>query len=117
MTGGGLFGKWLLHSRVDNIYCIERCRFFTVVMDYTLWLVQRNNASQTPMKIPWQSLSESTLTALIQEFVTREGTEYGPREVFINTKVEQVMGQLRRGKVEIVYDEETQTTSISTVVA
>ncbi len=87
--------------------------------NYTLWLVQRNkrtDASQTPMKIPWQSLSEPALTALIQEFVTREGTEYGLREVRISTKVEQVMGQLRSGKVEIVYDEETQTTSISTVV-
>lgn len=86
--------------------------------NYTLWLVQgnkRTDASQTPMKIPWQSLSESALMALIQEFVTREGTEYGLREVLINTKVEQVMGQLRSGKVEIVYDEETQTTSISTV--
>ena len=67
------------------------------------------------MKIPWQSLSESALTGLIQEFVTREGTEYGLREVLINAKVEQVMGQLRSGEVEIVYDEETQTTSISTI--
>jgi len=69
------------------------------------------------MKIPWQSLSESALTGLIQEFVTREGTEYGRQEVPIGTKMEQVMSQLRSGKVEIVYDEETQTTSISTVAA
>ncbi len=67
------------------------------------------------MKIPWRSLSESALTGLIQEFVTREGTEYGRQEVAVGTKVEQVMGQLRSGKVEIIYDEETHTTSISNV--
>lgn len=64
------------------------------------------------MKIRWQSLSESALTGLIQEFVTREGTEYGVHEVPVDTKVEQVLEQLRSGKVEIVFDEETQTTSI-----
>ena len=64
------------------------------------------------MKIQWQTLSESALTGLIQEFVTREGTEYGVHEVPVDTKVEQVLEQLRSGKVEIVFDEETQTTSI-----
>lgn len=57
-------------------------------------------------------MSTSALTGLIQEFVTREGTEYGVQEVPVGTKVEQVLAQLRSGKVEIVFDEETQTTSI-----
>ena len=67
------------------------------------------------MKIQWQTLSESALTGLIQEFVTREGTEYGAQEVPVSTKVEQVLAQLQSGRVEIVYDEETLTTSISTI--
>ena len=67
------------------------------------------------MKIQWQTLSESALTGLIQAFVTREGTEYGAQEVPVSTKVEQVLAQLQSGRVEIVYDEETLTTSISTI--
>ena len=69
------------------------------------------------MKIKWQALSESALTGLIEEFVSREGTEYGMQEVPIGNKVRQVMAQLRSGKVEIIYDEQTRTTSISTVPA
>ena len=64
------------------------------------------------MKIPWQSLSQPALTGLIQEFVTREGTEYGFQEIEIETKVAQVMTQLQEGKAEILYDDETHTTSI-----
>ncbi|MBQ76585.1 MAG: hypothetical protein CMQ20_16390 [Gammaproteobacteria bacterium] len=67
------------------------------------------------MKIPWQSLSESTLSGLVQEFVTREGTEYGVQEVSLDAKVDQVLDQLRSGKIEIVYDEKTETTSLSMV--
>lgn len=64
------------------------------------------------MKIPWQSLSQAALTGLIQEFVSREGTEYGYQEIQLDTKVTQVLSQLQKGKAEILYDDETQTTSI-----
>ena len=66
------------------------------------------------MKIQWQTLSESALTGLIQEFVTREGTEYGAQEVPVSTKVEQVLAQLQAGRVEDVYEEEDLTTTVST---
>jgi uncharacterized protein len=69
---------------------------------------------QIPMIIPWQSLSEFSLNGLIQEFVTREGTEYGPMEIPVAIKVEQIMEQLRSGEIEIVYDERTQTTTLLT---
>jgi uncharacterized protein YheU (UPF0270 family) len=64
------------------------------------------------MKIPWQSLSQPALIGLIQEFVSREGTEYGVQEFELETKVEQVMTQLKESKAEILFDDETQTTSI-----
>ena len=64
------------------------------------------------MKIPWQSLSESALKGLVQEFVSREGTDYGDHEVDFEKKVQQVMAQIRTGTVEIVFDNESQTTSI-----
>ncbi|MYE98920.1 MAG: YheU family protein, partial [Gammaproteobacteria bacterium] len=32
------------------------------------------------MEVPWQKLSDEALAAVIEEFVTREGTEYGARD-------------------------------------
>jgi len=67
------------------------------------------------MKIPWQSLSQPTLIGLVQEYVSREGTEYGFEEIPFETKVAQVVAQLRVHKAEILYDEETQTTTIAVI--
>ncbi len=64
------------------------------------------------MIIPWQSLSTAALTGLIEEFVSREGTEYGAREVDLQTKVAQVLAQLDKGEVSIDFDIETQSATI-----
>ena len=62
--------------------------------------------------IPWQSLSTDALQGVIEDFVTREGTEYGAREVDLATKVDQVRAQLRTGKVVIVFDSFAESASI-----
>ena len=62
--------------------------------------------------IPWDGLSDDALQGVIEEFVTREGTEYGASEVDLDTKCLQVRAQLRRGEAMITYDEELQTCSI-----
>ena len=64
------------------------------------------------MKIPWQSLSKPALDGLIEEFVSREGTEYGFEDVDMDTKVRQVLSQLQAGKAGVFYDDESGTTSI-----
>jgi uncharacterized protein YheU (UPF0270 family) len=64
------------------------------------------------MIIPHQQLAPETLDALIEEFVTREGTEYGEQDVPLTTKVSQVRGQLERGIVVIVFDPAIETTSL-----
>ncbi|BFM19906.1 YheU family protein [Gilvimarinus japonicus] len=64
------------------------------------------------MIIPHQQLAPETLDALIEEFVTREGTEYGEQDVPLTTKVSQVRGQLERGTVVIVFDPAIETTSL-----
>ena len=65
------------------------------------------------MQIPWNSLSEQALEGLIEEFVLREGTEYGARDVSLQEKRRQVMAQLKQGLAQIVFDPDTQTTSIT----
>jgi len=64
------------------------------------------------MLIPYQQLQESTLTALIEEFIDREGTDYGEREVSRKTMVMQIHQQLSDGKIVISYDTESETCNL-----
>lgn len=61
------------------------------------------------MEIPYTQLPEDTLRAIIEEYITREGTEYGEREYTLEQKVEQLKKQLQRREVLISYDPDTQT--------
>ena len=63
------------------------------------------------MKIPYEQLSPEALQGIIEEFVTREGTEYG-KIVSLQQKTEHVRNQLKLGKAVITYDETTQTCNI-----
>ena len=65
------------------------------------------------MDIPYASLSQQALRSLIEEYVSREGTDYGDVQADLPTKVEQVRLQLERGEAQITFDPETETTDIS----
>ena len=64
------------------------------------------------VEVPWERLETDVLHKLVEEFVSREGTEYGEQEVALATKVKQVVEQLKTKKAAITFDPETQTTSI-----
>jgi uncharacterized protein YheU (UPF0270 family) len=64
------------------------------------------------MILPHQMLSPDALQAVIEAFVTREGTDDGPQDVSLATKVWQVRQQLDAGTAVIVYDESTESCSI-----
>jgi uncharacterized protein YheU (UPF0270 family) len=70
------------------------------------------NTRLTPVEVPYTRLTPEVLRALIEEFVTREGTDYGLREKTIDEKVEDVMRQIERGEVKIMFDLESQTANI-----
>lgn len=61
------------------------------------------------MKIPWDMLSPDTLDAVIEEYVSREGTDYGHYEYSLADKVAQVRRQLQRGDAWIDFDPATET--------
>lgn len=61
------------------------------------------------MIIPYQELSYEALQGLIEDFVTREGTDYGWQELSREQKAAQLMASLQRGELKISYDPETQT--------
>jgi uncharacterized protein len=64
------------------------------------------------VEIPYDQLSPEALHGVIEEFVTRDGTDYGEIEVSFETKIAQVMVQLKSGKAVIVFDQETETCNI-----
>ena len=64
------------------------------------------------MEIPYQSLNPATLENLVEELVTRNGTDYGERETSLDEKVSQVKRQLDAGQAYILYDEELEVCEI-----
>ena len=63
------------------------------------------------LEIPWNKLDPDVLRRLVEEFVTREGTDYG-FEATLDAKVREVQDQLRRGTAAIVFDPVGETTTI-----
>jgi uncharacterized protein YheU (UPF0270 family) len=62
--------------------------------------------------IPKDRLDPSTLRRLIEEYVSREGTDYGDQVYSLEQKVAHVMQQLARGTALIVFDTENESCNI-----
>jgi uncharacterized protein len=62
--------------------------------------------------IPIDKLSPEALQGVIEEFISRGGTDYGAIEASMETKVRQVKCQLENGLAVLVFDDETETTNI-----
>ncbi len=67
------------------------------------------------MNIPYQELEAETLRAIIEEFISREGTDYGAHEYSLEQKVQQVRNQLERGDVVLNFDPETESCDLQAV--
>jgi len=68
--------------------------------------------STDAMDIPYTALAPDTLRNLVEEFVTREGTDYGSRIYSLQDKVAQVLVQLKEGSAVIVYDSDSDSCHI-----
>lgn len=66
-----------------------------------------------PVDVPYRELPAETLRAVVESFVLREGTEYGERDVALEVKVAQVMRQLERGEVKILFDPASESVDIA----
>jgi uncharacterized protein YheU (UPF0270 family) len=66
------------------------------------------------MIIPHEQLSADALRGLIEEFITRDGTDYGEHEISLEQKVQQVERQIARGDVVIIFDIATESVSLLT---
>lgn len=64
------------------------------------------------MRIPPTLLSPAALWAVVEEFVTRDGTDHSS----VERRIEAVMRQLDAGIVELHFDDKTETCNIVPVV-
>lgn len=62
--------------------------------------------------VPHGSLSTEALANLIDDFITREGTDYGEHEHSPEEKRASVQRQLERGTVLIVFDPESESVNL-----
>lgn len=64
------------------------------------------------MKIPYEALSAEALEGVIDEFVVREGTDYGHADYPIAQRRAMVLRQLQAGSAEIWFDALSETTTL-----
>ncbi len=69
---------------------------------------------EPPIEVPIGRLSPEILDAVIEEYILREGTDYGAVEVSLARKKEQVFNQLQKNKIKIVFDASSATVTLIT---
>ncbi|MFO0691816.1 MAG: YheU family protein [Myxococcota bacterium] len=72
----------------------------------------RTEAEEEGVELSPSNLSAEALQGLVEEFVSREGTDYGHADRSLESKVRDVLRQLEDGEARIVFDLTTETASI-----
>lgn len=65
-----------------------------------------------PIQIQPELLSEEILMSVIEEFILREGTDYGQAETTAEVKAQQVLRQIMHNKVKIFFDPNTESVTL-----
>ena len=58
--------------------------------------------------VPPDRLASATLVSLLEEFASRDGTDYGEREVPLEQKVRDLRTQLANGEIQLLYDADSE---------
>ena len=64
------------------------------------------------MIVPVEAISEEALESLIEEFVTRDGTDYGFEETSLSQRVAQIQRKLRSKEIVILFNEATEEVNL-----
>ena len=75
-------------------------------------LGRRHGDAMALVVVPVDRLSREALDGLIEEFVTRDGTDYGEQEDTLEERKNSVSRQLDRGEIVIVFDSDSETANI-----
>ena len=71
-----------------------------------------NSKHSDYVEVPPSALSHGALVGLVEEFITREGTDYGAREYTLAEKRASVMRLIDEGEVAVYFDTNTQTATL-----
>ncbi len=56
------------------------------------------------VRIPLDRVEAALLASMLEEYASRDGTDYGVRELSLEEKVDRLRAQLCSGKLALVYD-------------
>jgi uncharacterized protein YheU (UPF0270 family) len=65
-----------------------------------------------PILVPVERLSSEALLGLVDDFVLREGTDYGHDDPTLESKRRDVMRQIEDGEVVVVFDPERSSATL-----
>lgn len=82
--------------------------------DFDYQQAEKDTEAKIPVEVPADALSPETLKAVVESFVLREGTDYGWHEVQHETKSEQVLKQIQKGHVKVIFDPNTESITLMT---
>jgi len=57
-------------------------------------------------------LSQEALEGIVDDYIVREGTDYGHRDIPLVEKRRQVLAEIEAGRARIVFDPETRSTTV-----
>ena len=66
------------------------------------------------MIIPPEKLSDLVFQNIMEEFILRDGTDYGQDELGLKEKVDALKSQIQREDVLIVFDQDTESVTLIT---
>ncbi len=67
-----------------------------------------------PVEIPIEMLSPEALVGVMNDFIVRDGTDYGYQEITHDKKLEQLRRQIVKGDVKIVFDAASESVTLMT---
>ncbi len=59
--------------------------------------------------VPPDRIANDLLDALLESYISREGTDYGETELSLDDKLRVLKPQIKRGEVLIIYDESSES--------
>jgi uncharacterized protein YheU (UPF0270 family) len=75
-------------------------------------MTDADDDEESPVEIPLDQLSSAALLGVIDDFVLREGTDYGTSETSLPQKRQQIMQQLQSGRARLVFDARSESCTI-----
>jgi uncharacterized protein YheU (UPF0270 family) len=74
--------------------------------------IGRPSVPDLVVDVPSARLDADVLRRVIEEYVTRDGTDYGAAEKTLDEKVNEVIREMRGGRATLVFDPGSRTVNI-----